>query len=270
MQFDHRKREIEFAQRVREAEVELERTQARTEAQLAQKSADVRSTEAEFGLAREQFENLVQQIEKTTVKAPSDGLVIYYADRNRWGRGDTIEEGAEVRERQPLIVLPNISRMIATLALPEADVDKVRLGQPATVQVDAFADRAFTARVRQIAPLPDSGSRFSNPDLKVYPTQVEIDGEHSELRPGMSCTIEILVQEVVDCLYIPLAAVHRDRSVHYCWVARPSGPEAVRVQLGPNDSSFVQITSGTRRRSHRVPNPAGGRPTADLRTAARC
>ena len=69
--------------------------------------------------------------------------MIYASESGGRGRQEFVEEGATVRERQTLIQLPDVTRMVATLKVHEASVDKVRAGQRARITVDAFTDRPF-------------------------------------------------------------------------------------------------------------------------------
>ncbi len=63
---------------------------------------------------------------------------------------------------------------------------------------DAIPGQVFMGRVSKIAPLPDAQSAWLNPDLKVYPTQIHLDGSHPELRTGMNCQAEIIVEQHTD------------------------------------------------------------------------
>lgn len=244
--FTHVKTEKELEQKVDFAALELERVRARAEAKLAQANANVQSAEAELRLAKERFDNLVRQIENAVIKAPTPGLVVYATQGGGGGgmRDAPIEEGATVRERQSIIILPDITQMRADLKVHESFVDKVRAGQKALVRVDALPDQTFTGTIRRVSPLPDSGSRWSNPDLKVYKTEVVIDGENTVLRPGMSAQVTVLIGTLEDVLKVPIAAIHRKGDIQYCWRDTPQGIKAVPVQVGASNLVEVQIQSG--------------------------
>ncbi len=245
VQFTHLKMRTELAQNLDDAKLEQARVKARGEAQLAQAVAEQSSRKQEYDLAKERLQNLAKQINNAVITAPTDGLVVYAAQGDGGRRNEFITEGATVRERQTLIILPDTTRMIATLKVPEAQVDKVKLGQFAEVVIDAMPDMpAFTGRVRKISPLPDSGSRWSNPDLKVFPTEVEIDGANTVLKPGMSAKVNIVITDIEDTLRVPLQAIQRQGVVQYVWRKTPSGAEAVRVELGQFDTTFVQVLKG--------------------------
>lgn len=237
-------KEIEVGQKVIEAKLALERVLAQGEAKIAQATAEVESRDAELKLAQERLDNLAQQVKNAVITAPTPGLVVYAFEGDGMRRREVVEEGSSVRERQTLIVLPNITRMVANLSVHEAMVDKVAVGQPAMVRVDAFADRVFAARVRSVSSLADSSQRSFNPTAKLYKTIVELDGENLPLRPNMAASCEIIISEHQDVLYVPVQAVQRQGSVSYVWVADAKGARATPLELGVHDYSYVIVKSG--------------------------
>ncbi|MCA8955515.1 MAG: hypothetical protein KDC87_05540 [Planctomycetes bacterium] len=242
--YTHVKTERQLKQAEKDAELELQRTIAKGEAQITQAVADHKSKVAELKLATERLENLERQIKNAVVRAPTPGIVVYASEGDRWRRR-TIELGASVRERQNLIVLPDTSRMLAVLKVQEVVIDKIKRGLPALIKIDT-APTPLPGQVLRRAPLPDSASRMSNPDLKEYKTTVEIFGNNEDklLRPNMSATVEIVVAELDDVLSIPQQAVFSQGQVQYVWLNEPAGPVATRIETGDHNESMVVITKG--------------------------
>ncbi|MHC4079203.1 MAG: efflux RND transporter periplasmic adaptor subunit, partial [Planctomycetota bacterium] len=242
--YTHKKTEMELEQKVTDARLEQEREVARCEAKLVQAVAELKSKKAERELATERFENLKTQIENSIVRAPTPGIVVY-AYEGDWRRRQYIEEGATVRERQNLVILPDTTKMVAEMRVHEAMASKVKPGQRALIQVDTL-EKPLPGTVTRRSPLPDSGSRWGNPDLKVYKTEVTIEGNNADmaLRPGMSATGKILIAELRDVLQIPLQAVNRERAVNYVWLDTKSGPVAQPITVGESNSTHAVVESG--------------------------
>ncbi len=122
-----------------------------------------------------------------------------------------------MREGQELIHLPTTASMMAEVKIHESSLTKVRVGMPVVVTVDALPGKRFTGRVGRIALLPDATSAWLNPDLKVYSTEIYLDGDASGLRTGMTCKCEIIVEQYDDAVYVPLQSVVRvgDQTVVY-------------------------------------------------------
>lgn len=242
-----RKEQIDLELKLNNAVIGLEKVKASNDARRAREAAELDSSQREHELAKERLENFERQIENAVIYAPAPGLVVYAETDNR-GRGEMIQEGSTVRERQTIIILPDVTHMTAELKVQEVDVDKVRIGQPASIQVDAFPNMILTGRVSRVSPVADSGSRWSNNNLKVYKTWVDVDYENEtgELRPNMSAAVEILVGEVPDTITVPVSAVRRQRAVNYVWKATPSGPQANVVKIGRSTLTHVEILEGVR------------------------
>ena len=231
----------------KEAGRELERTHARARSRLAQADARLKSSKAQLDQRKERLDKTTKQLAACTIKASAPGLVVYSStggDMFRRMQRGLIEEGATVYERQSIIQLPNTAEMIAEVSVHESSVDKVRPGQKATIMVDAFPDQKFTGQVLKVALLPDAQRSFMSPDLKVYTTQVAIEGTNQSLKPGMSVKVEILVEQLNDVLIVPVQVVANREGKKMCYVSASNTPEQREVRTGAFNDTFVQIVSG--------------------------
>lgn len=228
-----------------EAQRELERTLARTISRLAQTQVKLESTEAHFNLQQEHVTKLEREIAACTIRAPSPGIVIYGTSADWYQRReDPIEVGDMVRKGQKIFTIPNSSLMGVELRVHESSVNKVLPGQPATITVEAFPDVTFHGKVLSVAPLPDPQHSWFDPGVKVYTTQVTIEGTHEMLKPGMSAKVEILVDELYDVKIVPVHVVANRAGKKICYVATATGPEEREVQTGAFNNNFVEIVSG--------------------------
>ena len=199
--------------------------------------AELQAKQKLHDLEHARLQKLEAQLAHTVIRAPAPGLVVYASPR-RAGSRDVIEEGASVRERQALIELPDLSRMNAVLQVHESAIDKVSVGQPATIRVDAFAEAGFSGTVREIAAVGAGAA------AQTYATVVEIAGENRGLKPGMSASVSIRVAELTDVLSVPLETVHRDDASTFVWLDTPNGPTKRDVQVGHADDRFAEIVAG--------------------------
>ncbi len=236
-----------------EAGRELERIYAQCRSRLAQAQARLSNAQQRYQQQSERVEELKQQIEYCTMRAKAPGLVIYgsgdsgdafRAMRGRGGGSGIIAEGEVVYEGQVIISMPDTAEMIAEISVHETEVDKVRVGQPAEIVMDAFPDRVLQGEVFEVAPLPDQQRGFLNPDLKVYQTLVTIDGTHDFLKTRMSCKVQVLVRQLDDAIQVPIQVVANRRGRKVCYVVTPDGPKEREVTTGAFNDTFVQITEG--------------------------
>lgn len=220
----------------------LERVQRQAVSRLAQATSKLRSAEAQYRLRTDRRDELIEQIERCIIRAERVGLVVYGGSEDR-NRDIQIEEGASVRERQVIITIPDMTRMGVNVKIHETAVNRVRAGMPVTVRVDSFRDQVLRGSVRRVAVLPDSQNRWLNPDLKVFTTIISIDGQYDWLKPGMSASTEILVEELDDATFIPIQAVKRHGDIPVVYVAGGPG-ERRRIETGSYNNDFIQITQG--------------------------
>jgi HlyD family secretion protein len=238
--FTHPRNLAELESDVRQAEMALERTNRKAKADVVQAEADLRARESEFNRQKDKLEKNGEQIEKTKIYAPADGLV-----SKHWRSSDEpLDEGQEVREREELIYLPTADAVKAEVKIHEASLEKIKAGLGVTVTVDALPGRTFTGEVAKIAPLPDAQMVWLNPDLKVYNTEIYLDGEGNNLRTGMSCRAEIIIEEYEDAIYIPVQAVIRvgDEPTVYVWDG--GGFEPRTVEVGLDNNRMMRILGG--------------------------
>jgi HlyD family secretion protein len=228
-----------------EAERELERIEAGARSKLAQAQAKLYSKEATYSLEKEHLEKLRKQFKACTIRAPVPGQVVYSSSMmDQWERRhNPIEVGAEIRERQKIISIPDTSKMKTEIKIHETWVDKVQPGQEAKITIAAFPDKTFTGKVLKKAPLA-SPEEWLNPDLKVYATDVSIDGTHDFLKTGMSAKVEIIIDELKDVISVPIQAVLNTKGKKVCFVLNGNSSEQRQVETGAFNDSFVEIKSG--------------------------
>jgi HlyD family secretion protein len=232
---------------VSQAEMALERTRRKARADVVQAEAELKARAAEYQRQKDKLEKIAEQLEKTKIVSPADGLVIYAtsAQSGMFRRNtEPLQEGQDIRERQELIYLPTDSSSNAEIAIHESNLKKVQTGMPATVTVDALPGREFSGRIIQIAPLPDAQSIWMNPDLKVFTTQIFLDDNDSAMRTGMSCQARIIVEVHDNVLSVPVQAVQLVHGVPTVFVRTGTGFEPRPVQIGLDNNRMIHVKSG--------------------------
>jgi HlyD family secretion protein len=245
-----------------QADLALERAKRKQAADLAEARADLKARESRLAQEKDQLADVMDQISKAKIYAPRAGLVVYAtsAGDGGWrGNNEPLEEGREVREREELIYLPTANEMVAETKIHESSLEKVRLGLPVRITVDALPGKSFWGEVTRIAPLPDASSRWLNPDLKVYNTSIRVNGSSEGLRTGMSCRAEIIVENYADAVYVPVQSIVRIGGVPTAFVVRKEGPPEQReVVLGQDNNRMVVVEEGLEKGEQVLLNPPLG------------
>ncbi|MYG97585.1 MAG: HlyD family efflux transporter periplasmic adaptor subunit [Gammaproteobacteria bacterium] len=249
IQYTFPKEAEEFLSNYENAVMAYQRQVKENIAREAQELANFSSAERKFNLEKYKLADIEAQIDAATIEAELPGLVVYGgsdqgSSRYRSSSQEAIQEGATVRERQPILTIPDMREMAVSVDIHESAVQRVAVGQPAVILIDAYPDVRLTGEVIKVAVVADSANSFMNPDLKVYPSQVRIDGTHDWLRPGMSAQVEILVASHEDVIYVPVQAVNYFGTDQVVYVRRGGSVERRIIEVGDFSDSFIEVVSG--------------------------
>jgi hypothetical protein len=154
-----------------------------------------------------------------------------------------VQEGAQVRERQTLMRLPDTSRMKVVLKANENQVGRLQMGQFATVGLPGLSD-TLTGKVTKISPVSDSTNRWMNPDQKDYPVDVVLDHTPPGLKPGMTGKVSILISQKEDVISIPIAALYSANRDRYAFIPEDQRATPVKLEIGQTNDQDVEVKSG--------------------------
>jgi HlyD family secretion protein len=151
---------------------------------------------AQVSVARANLEAFETDFSKLVIYSPVNGIVL----------SRDVEPGQTVQVSFQAVTLfklaEDLTRMELHVAVDEADVGQVREGQKATFTVDAYPNRTFDAEVLQVR----YGAKTEQ-GVVTYETVLSADNSELLLRPGMTATAEIVVNEISEALLIPNAAL---------------------------------------------------------------
>lgn len=238
--YEHPRRLRELESEFQQAGAALDRARSRAASQISQAEANLAARKATLDLEANRLARVETQLKNTRIYAPQSGLVIY----ENGDRDEIPAEGMIVRQRQELIELPDLSQMVVEVMVHESQISHVRRGQLAIVTIDAMPDRHFRGRVQRVAVLPNPQSRWMNPDLKVYTTEVLIEDELPEINPGVSAQVEIIVSQLQDVLHVPIQSVATLQGERVVFRYNGAKYEPVAVEIGMFNDSFVEVRSG--------------------------
>lgn len=143
--------------------------------------------------------NASSQIARVT--SPMDGAVI----KRGVELGDTITSGVSSFNAGTVVfTVADLKSIIIRVNLNEVDIAKVRLGQAVRISLDAYPQRAFTGKVRFLAPAAELVDK-----IKVFKVEIALDELNDAFRTGMSANVEILGERREKALSVPLEALQR-------------------------------------------------------------
>lgn len=239
---------------------------AKSEVEAAEQSviaADYNLKSAEAAL-KEANDNL----QRTTIIAPVDGTVsMLNVEKGERVVGTTQMAGTE------LMRIANLTEMEVKVDVNENDIVRIKLGDTADVEIDAYLGRKFKGVVREIANSAKvtglSAEQVTNFEVKVkilrssYEDLINKEKPHlSPFRPGMTASVEIKTNFVENALSVPIQAVttredtakvnskvsaeelNRENSFECVFVFEDGKAIMKKVKTGIQDNKYIQIVSG--------------------------
>jgi HlyD family secretion protein len=225
----------------------LEGKKSATEAQTAQKSSALLRADSALKQKRSHQGKLARDLERTVVKAPVDGIVLYGdASQPRWyGRQFNIGVGEKVNPHFTLLTIPDLSAFKVKLGVSEADINKMKPGLAVTIRPEALPDAVLRGAIKSVATVPSARDDWTmDPTRSKFEVEISVEGVDARLKPGMKGRVDIAVDEVKDVVHVPLDAVFEKDGRTFCYVMGGPKPEERKVVVGRSSADYAEITQG--------------------------
>lgn len=147
-----------------------------------------------------------------------------------------VDEGAMLAANSPIVSILDDSVLTAVMSVIERDYPKVRPGQEAIVETDAFAGRSFNGKIARIAPLLKESSREAR-------VEIEVPNVERLLKPGMFVRVQIEFSRHEDATVIPQVALVRRNGAQGVFLADTEGMKArfVPITVGVIEGELAEV-----------------------------
>lgn len=222
-----------------------------TQAELDNARALVAAQRAQVDLAQ-------ANLDATTLTAPTDGVVTAVNGAvGQWLTGGSISgqaagaasgastgaSGSSSPNGSAFISLTDLRNLQLYAQVNEADVGRVRSGQPVTFTVDAYPGQTFGGKVAVVQPLGTSSN-----NVVTYTATVDVDPTPVQLLPGMTASITILTTSVPNALVIPSSAISfgqsQDGAAGSSIPAQPTPAQPGPASRAPGPATVVVVADG--------------------------
>ena len=193
------------------------RVPSKTELQTGQANAQrataaLRVAEANVTAARAQLSQSQTQRARAIIRSPVNGVVL----ARQVDPGQTV--AASFNTPTLFVIAEDLTRMKLEVAIDEADVGEVSVGQKASFTVDAFPGRTFPATITRVdlgsnltvssATSSSSSTTTTSTSGQVvsYAADLTVANPSLQLRPGMTATADIITADRQNVLLVPNAA----------------------------------------------------------------
>lgn len=229
------------------------------DAAVLRAEADVASAAAQVTQSEASLAAIDTDIRKAVIRSPINGIVL---DR-QVDPGQTV--AASFQTPTLFTLAEDLTRMRLIVAVDEADIGQVRVGQEGRFRVDAYPNREFASSLAEVRSTPTTSN-----GVVTYQAVLTVDNGEGLLQPGMTATADIVVAQVNDAVLVPSAALRftppaamqpveqgflpgppgtraperTDENAPRVWVVDGSAVRAIDVTLGASDGRVSELRSG--------------------------
>lgn len=229
----------------RQHQIELERTERRLaqeeknyQTKILQEQAKIREIEVNLEQQRNNLSRIQEVMSGFTILAPENGMVVY---TQNW-RGQKTTTGSTISAFDPVVAeLPDFSAMESITYVNEVDIQKIKANQTVDIGLDAVPEKGLTGVITSVANI---GEQRPDTHSKVFEVKVEVNESDTTLRPAMTTSNDILIDEIEDALFVPLESVHTYDSTDV--VFKQDGIQMVMQQIvmGAKNENDVVVLEG--------------------------
>jgi HlyD family secretion protein len=210
---------------------DLERAQndlALREADFKANQQEIETTEQRIKQEQASLASTQHSLTEVIISSPMDGIVV----RRNIEEGETAVVGTMNNAGSQLLTIADMSQLEAEVEVDETDIPTVTLGQQARITIDAVRDRTFRGHVTEIGNSPIQGNSQASTGRQAtnFKVVITLDEQVPDVRPGFTCTAEIVTATRKDVVSVPIQAL------------------TVREMLYDANGKMVRDTSDGRRR----------------------
>jgi HlyD family secretion protein len=207
---------------------------------------DVTQAQEAVHSAQLALQNAQLTLDNDTLVAPFDGVIISVP----------VDIGQQVSSATTITTLTNPSALEVDANVDETSVTQLKVGQQATVTLDALPGKTFNAVVEAVTP-----SGTTQQGVVVFPIVLRIDTNNQTVPAGASANITITTSVTPNVLAVPARYVHVQNGRQVVDTIQNGKRVSVPVTTGVTNGQLTQITSGLQQGETAIP-PAQNRQTA--------
>ena len=228
-------------------EGELRKARTTSEATDISQKADLARLEERLDKAVRDRDLSKTYLGSMELRSPVEGVVqimnnnraqgSFGTSRPPFQEGDTVWTGAVIAE------IPDLSTLRVNFRLEEIDRGRVREGLDCRIRVDAVPDAQLRGNVDWLSPIATLVFRRIPPD-KNFPALASIENLDGRLRPGMSATVDVVVERQPNVVVIPVKASFQVDGVPTVFVKTASGFRPQPIEVASRNSTEIVVSSG--------------------------
>jgi HlyD family secretion protein len=201
---------------------------------------DIQQSAARVTIARAELQEIESQLNKATIKAPFDGIVTQKHANIGAIITPTMAAASDSASATPSSIIELASGLEVLVNVPEANIARIKTGQPVDIIADAYSDRTFKGQVRTIEP-----EAVSEDDVTSFRVRVKLNQAESLLRSGMNVDAIFIGEPIPNALLVPTVAVTNRQEQMGVIIPDAKGEAKFQpVTVGVTQDGKTQIVDG--------------------------
>jgi len=168
-------------------------------------------------------------IDMAMIKAPFTGTLT----ETKLMIGDLVNPGSVAFR------IDDLSHMLVEVMVPEVDINSIKVGQGVDLTFDAIPDRAYKGKVTEVARVGTTTAGVVN-----FKVTTEILDADTQVAPGMTAAVSIVVSDLNDVLLIPNRAVRLVDGTRVIYLLKNNVPTKVEISLGASSDTMSELLTG--------------------------
>lgn len=197
-----RLREAERARRNYEQQIIPVAEYERSRTAVESANANVAAIEGRIAQARANLAGARDTLSKTTLRAPMAGIIT----RLPVEEGEVAVIGTMNNPGTVLLTISDMSVVEAVMEVDETDIPAVKVGQTATVTVDAYPNKTFNGVVTEVGSSPMNVAAAGTEAIN-FEVKIQLQNPPPDIRPGFSASAEITTAVRNNATAIPIQAL---------------------------------------------------------------
>ena len=264
----------QHAAKVRVAEIELALLKRTRKRKTIEFESKIKAAEISLSNAKENHKLEIQQYERiqkrlknceVVVPAKVHGQIVY---PNRWDpfndRQFVLKPGAKIREKQPIVLIPNPKHMQVKASVNEANIVNIKKGLDVDIKLDAIRGLELKGVVERVGQFAEKDNRFGGGGVNKYSVIVKIIDPPNNIRSGMNASVNFIIERKQETRQIALQAIYEQDDIHFCFVKKGDRWERRQIKIGSNNDKHAVVLDGLEADEEVALNPGGYRDLLDF------
>jgi HlyD family secretion protein len=209
----------------------------------------------QYEVAKAQYEQAQDRLEKTSIISPISGTVV----KLNIEEGETVIIGTMNNPGTVMMVIADLSQMLALVKADETDIPSIKPGQTAEVTMDALPDSIFQGVVTKVGYMPVQNVLTTGETGTDFEVEVKLTSTVAGMKPGMTVTADIVTAQKESVLVVPIQSVGKRKvkgvETQALFVVEKGIAKLKAVKTGSASETEIEIIEGIKSGEQVVSGP---------------